>query len=384
MLVGCAGLLVRSFISLRTIDPGFRTENRQTFDIALPDVQYNSAAKRALFFSEFLARVRSMPGVKSAAATTGVPMGSFVYGMSVTSIDGRTLTPTQQDQLSSQIRRVSDGYFNVLGIPIRAGRGITSEDRFGREPVVVLNESAARRLVPGGDAIGHTVAIGTTFEHEPGLPVGHGKVVGIVGDVRQFGLTNPPAPEMYFAIDQYPPDFGTVAVQSSLQPAVLTAGVTRILREIAPDVAAFHVTTMDALEGASIGRPRFLMGLLAIFAGVAVAMAIIGLYGVIAFGVGERTKEIGIRVALGAQQHAVARMVIADGLVLGALGVVGGLAISGAAVRGLQSVLYGIKPLDPLTFAITGAVMLGATLLATWLPARRAARLDPVTAIRFE
>jgi ABC-type antimicrobial peptide transport system permease subunit len=208
--------------------------------------------------------------------------------------------------------------------------------------------------------------------------------VGIVGDVREFGLSSPPVPETYFALDQFPPDFGTITLESRQQPATLVAATRKILAASAPDVAIFRVTTLDALEAASIGRPRFIMTLLAMFAGIAIVMAIVGLYGVIAFGVGERTREIGVRVALGAQRHDIARLVVSDALILGAIGVVSGLGISVATSRALQSLLYGVRPADTLTFAATGASMLAAALVAAWLPARRATRLDPVAAIRSE
>ena len=225
-----------------------------------------------------------------------------------------------------QVRRVSDDYFRTLGIPIREGRGITTEDRAGRQRVVVVNEAAARLLIPSGSPIGHTVTIGTTFGLA-GSRAG-GEIVGIAGDVREFALGRPPVPEMYLAIDQFPPDFATVVVQSAQEPGAVTAAARKILSEVAPEVAAFHITAVDALEAASIGRPRFLMTLLGLFAGVAITMAIIGLYGVIAFGVGERTREIGVRVALGAQPADVTRLVVADGLRLGVVGVVIGLTLS--------------------------------------------------------
>jgi putative ABC transport system permease protein len=187
-------------------------------------------------------------------------------------------------------------------------------------------------------------------------------------------------PETYFAIDQFPPDFGTFTIESRQTPATLVAAVRKILAASAPDVAIFRVTTMDALEAASIGRPRFIMTLLAMFAGIAIVMAIVGLYGVIAFGVGERTREIGVRVALGAQRRDVAQLVVSDALFLGGIGVVSGLIIAFVTSRALQSLLYGVRPVDAPTFVATGVSMLVAALVAAWLPARRATRLDPLEA----
>ena len=382
VLVSCAGLLLRSFLALRAVDPGFRPENRVVFDVDLPDVQFNSAERCALFFSDFLTKLRAMPGVQRAAASTGVPMSGFRYSISAHSLDGRDLSSDEQDRLSTQVRRVSDDYFRVMGMQLRAGRTLTRADRSGTAPAIVVNEAAARLYVPSGDAIGHSVLIGTSFA--PGRPRAGGQIVGIVGDVRDDGLSRKPVPEIYMAIDQFPPDFGTITIQSTQGPTTLVAAARRVLAASAPDVAIFHVTTMDALEAASIGQPRFIMTLLALFAGIAIVMAIIGLYGVIAFGVGERTREIGVRIALGAQRTDVARLVVSEALLLGAVGVLSGLAISLATSRALQSLLYGVRPVDALTYLATAAAMLVAALTAAWLPARRATRLDPVTAIRAE
>ncbi len=382
VLVSCAGLLLRSFLALRAVDPGFRSENHLVFDVDLPDVQFNSAERCALFFSDFLTKIRAIPGVQHAAASTGVPMSGFRYSISAYSLDGRHLSSDEQDRLSTQIRRVSDDYFGVMGMQLLAGRPLTAADRGGTAPVIVVNEAAARLFVPTGDAIGHTVLIGTSFA--PGRPRAGGQIVGIVGDVRDVGLSRQPVPAMYLVIDQFPPDFGTITIQSTQDAATLVATARRILAASAPDVAIFHVTSMDALKAASIGRPRFIMTLLALFAGIAIVMAMIGLYGVIAFGIGERTREIGVRIALGAQRSDVARLVVSDALILGAVGVASGLAISIAASRTLQSLLYGVRPVDALTYVATGTSMLAAALLAAWLPARRATRLDPVAAIRAE
>jgi putative ABC transport system permease protein len=384
VLVSCAGLLVRSFLALRAVDPGFQATNRVVFDVGLPDVQFDTPEKQALFFSDLLAKIRAIPGVQHAAASTGVPMSGFRYSFSARAFDGRTLSSQEGDHLSTQVRRVSDDYFRVMGIPIRAGRGLGPKDRRGAQPVLVVNEAAARLLAPVGSPIGHNLEISTTFAPGPGRPRASGQIVGVVGDVRDFSLSSQAVPEIYFALDQYPADFGTITIQSTLDPVALTNTARKILAASAPDVAVYHQTTLGALEEASIDQPRFIMTLLAVFAAVAIVMAIVGLYGVIAFGVGERTREIGVRIALGAQRGDVARLVVSDALLLGAVGVAAGLAVSLATTRVLENLLYGVRPGDALTFVVTGIAMLMAALLAAWLPARRATRLDPVVAIRSD
>jgi len=382
VLVTGAGLLLRSFLTLRSVDPGFVATQRVTFDVSLPDVKYDTPEKCAAMLAEFLGKVRALPGIQSAAATTGVPFSQKGYSMSMYAVDGHQLSTAEQDRLSTEVRRVTGDYFHTMGIPMRAGRSIAETDRAGAAQAVVVNEATAKLLAPGQTAIGHTVTIGTTFGLNRGRATG--QIVGIAQDAKGVGLAAAPVPELYLSFDQYPADYASLIVHTTDQSERVISGVRQALDQIDPEVPIYHVHTMDDLLASSIARPRFLTVLVGLFAGVAVVLAVIGLYGVIAYGVGERTREIGIRIALGAQVADVLQGVLRDGFVLGITGLSIGLVASLGAVRGLRGLLYGIHPFDGLTFMLTSAGILAAVMLAAWFPARRAARLDPVQAIRSD
>ena len=382
VLLTGAGLLLRSFVSLRAVDPGFATAGRMTFGVSLPDARYGKPEKSAAFMHDLLTRVRALPGVQRAGFGMILPLDGSSYGISAQTIDGRTLPNDEQDRLVTQIRVVSPQWLEAMGIPLRRGRTIEESDRFGAPNVVVMNESAARLVFGTADPLGHTFTIGTRF----GLGRGYagGTIVGVVGDVRNDGLAKPPSPTIYLAHDQWPIGSGSVVMQTVGEPAGLVAPSRDALAAIDPDVPLFRARTMDDITAASVARPRFLTTLLGIFATVAAILAAIGLYGVIAYAVGERTREIGIRVALGARDVDVLGLVLRGGLALATAGVAIGLVGSVATSRLLRGLLYGVGPFDVATFTLTAALVLGVALLATWLPARRAARLDPVEALRVE
>ncbi|HET7459302.1 MAG TPA: ABC transporter permease [Gemmatimonadaceae bacterium] len=382
VLLTGAGLLLKSFVALRAVDPGFATAQRMTFGVSLPEARYDKPEKSAAFVADLESRLRATPGVRNVGLVSGLPLTGYSFSITAHTIDGRELPDAEQDRLVTQIRVVTPDWFRTMGIPLVRGRGITTADRAGAPNVVVMNASAAKLVFGGGDPIGHTFVIGTTF----GLGRGRagGSVVGVVGDVRDAGLAQPASPTIYLAYDQYPVGGGSFVVQTSGAPTAITPIARDALAAIDPDVPLFEARTMDDVATASIARPRFLTTLLGIFAAVAAALAAIGLYGVIAYAVGERTREIGIRVALGAARGDVLRLVLRGGLALAAAGIAIGLAGSVATSRLLRGLLYGVGPLDAATFVLTAALVLGVATLATWLPARRAARLDPVEALRVE
>ncbi|MDB4908839.1 MAG: permease [Gemmatimonadetes bacterium] len=381
VLLTSAALLVRSFTQLVSVEPGFSTADRITFGVSLPTAGYETPEKQARFTADLLDRLKTLPGVTDVGAVSGLPLSDYSYGLSIHSVDGRQLADVANGP-SAQVRIVTPQFLRAMGIPVRSGRGISDEDRFGAPNVAVLNESAARMLFPEGNAERHSVLIGSTF----GLGRGRagGQVVGVVGDTHEAGLDAPVAPMIYLAQDQFPSSYFSVIVHGTAAPALVIPSARAALASVDPSVPLFAALTMEQIVASSVARPRFITTLLGIFAVLAAALAAIGLYGVIAYAVGERTREIGIRVALGARQADVLKLVLAGGLVLTATGLGLGLLGSLASSRLLAGFLFGVKPLDVTAFALTALIVVAASLLATWLPALRAARLDPVEALRAE
>lgn len=379
VLVTSAGLLVRTFSALRTVDLGYQTDHRVTFDIEVPVTRYDSPDKRAAYFVTLMDALRALPGVHRVGATSVMPLSGNAFSMSSYALDGVKLSDDDMDRFSMQVRIASPGYIASMGIPLQSGRWFTADDRRGTQPVVVLNEAAAKMLFQG-EAIGHSVSIGTTFGLGPDRA--GGTIVGIVGNTHeQPDLTAPVKPMLYFAHAQFPIESWSVVVSTTL-PSV--APIRDAVRALDPDVPMYHLSTMAQLADDAVARSRFVMLLLELFATVAITMAVVGLYGVIAYSVGARTREIGVRMALGARQDQVLRLVIRDGFRTGVAGVAVGLAGSLAATRLLQGLLFGVSPVDLPTLLGTCMLVGLATLAASWIPAWRASQVDPVVAIKTE
>jgi len=382
VLLTGAGLLLRSFMLLSAVDPGFAAQERLTFSVSLPDARYETPEKSAAFITELLSRLLALPGVRDAGVVSGLPLTGYSYGISAHDLDGRVLENAESDRLSTQIRIVSPDYFRTMGIPVKLGRGITDADRHGAPTVVVMNESAARLVFPASSPLGHQFTLGTSF----GLKRGRagGEVVGVVGDTHDAELERSAVPTVYLSHDQYPVGSVSVVVRATAAPATLIAPARSALAALDPDVPLYEPRTMTEVVDASMNRQRFITTLLGIFAAIAALLAGIGLYGVIAYSVGERTREIGIRVALGAVRGDVLRLVLRGGMTLAVIGVVIGLAGSTITTRLLGGLLYGVKPLDVTTLVLTTVLVLGSALLAIAVPAYRATRLDPLEALSQE
>jgi hypothetical protein len=300
--------------------------------------------------------------------------------MSAYALDGVHLSDDEQDRLSTQLRIATPGYLATMGIRLESGRWFSDADRLGTQPVAVVNEAAAQLIAPGKTAIGHSITIGTTL----GLSddrVG-GTIVGVVGNTHErTDLRTPVRPMLYLAHAQFPLDYWSI-VAATASPSI--APMRAALATLDPNVPLYHPSTMARLADEAVSRSRFVMLLLEIFATVAITMAVVGLYGVIAYSVGQRTREIGVRMALGARADQVLRLVITDGVVTGAIGVAIGLVGSLAASRLLRGLLFGVGPTDLVTFGVTCVLAGAATIAATWVPAWRASRVDPVVAIKSE
>jgi len=374
LLIG-AGLMIRTIVRLQGLDPGFRPEKVMTLKTALSRQKYGELPRRAAFYREVLERVRALPGVAAAGYTTSVPL-VWRGGTNGFTVEGQPRAPGRD----ANHRQISPDYFRTMGIPLRAGRIFDEHDGPNALPVAMINETMAGKFWPGGEALGKRFKLGG-----PDAP--WMTVVGIVGDVRQMGLDVPVKAEMYFPYQQIDmfwaaPTF--LAIRSAGDPADLVAAVRREVRAVDPDQPISDVRTMEEILGREVAPRRLQMTLLAGFAGLALLLASLGIYGVISYAVSQRTPEIGIRMALGARPRDVLGMVVGGGLRLAALGVGIGLAAALALTRVMASLLYGVSTTDPLTFVSIPLLLLAVALAASYLPARRALRVDPVAALRSE
>lgn len=381
LLVG-AGLLVKSFVRLQRVDPGFDPAHVLTFGVSLPGASYATPQQSALFYQQLTERLAALPGVRSAGAVFGLPLTGFGYSMSVYELDGRVLSQEEQDILSVQIRIVTPDYFRAMGVPIRRGRGILPSDRTGAPPVMVVNETAAKQVWPGQDPLGHRLIIGSRLGF--GGDRAGGEVVGVIGDLKERGLSLPARPTIYLSHSQYPMGFMGVAIRASGDPLALAEPARATLAATDPDVPLFRLRSMEQLRAASVAQPRLYTQLLAVFSLVAILLAGVGLYGVLAQTVAQRGRELGVRMALGASARDVVGMVVQQAARLAGAGVVLGLAAGFAGARLLSTLLFGVKPSDPGTFAAVGTGLFLVALLASVIPARRATKVDPMEALRTE
>ena len=386
LLVGAA-LLMRTFHDSLTVKPGFQTHNLLTMGMAVTGVRFQKTAAVAEVVREGRQRLESLPGVEVAAAACCLPLEGG-YGLPF-NIEGRESNGPYTG--GGAWRSISPGYFEALQIPLLRGRTFTERDDGSAERVVVINEALAKRFWPKGDELGARMTIakgmGPQFE-DPAR-----EVVGVVGDVRDNGLNYDPAPTMYVPLAQVQDRLTALdaalipmqwLVRTRVEPHSLAGEIERELRDASGGIPVGTVRSMDEVLAHSIAGEEFNMTLLSSFAGIALVLSAIGVYGTMAYSVQQRTQEIGIRMALGASPQEVRWMVVAHGAVLGLMGVAMGVAGGLALTRVMQSLLYGVKPWDPLTFAATAAILSVVAVVAGYFPARRASRVDPLVALRYE
>ncbi|HEX5706976.1 MAG TPA: ABC transporter permease [Pyrinomonadaceae bacterium] len=379
LLIG-AGLLLNSFLRLRRVDPGFRADNLLTMSIVLPQTKYPDYARRAAFYDELVARVEALPGVKSAAVANWIPL--VLQGDSITvAVEGRPDPgPTQRPGVVTRV--VSPGYFRTMSIELLQGRPLDAQDRADTPNVAVISETMARRLWPGEGPLGKRLTPGSPDTANPDDWV---TVVGVARDVRQFELVADPKPQMYLSYAQagfFAPRH--LVVKTEVEPLGLASAVRGAVWGIDKDQPVSNVRTMEDVLSESIAPERFSMMLLGIFAALALVLAAVGVYGVMSYSVAQRTREIGIRMALGAQPRDVLKLAVGQGLKLVAVGVAAGLVAAALLTRVMSSLLFGVSATDPLTFAAISLVLVGVGVLASYIPARRATKVDPLTALRYE
>jgi putative ABC transport system permease protein len=375
VLLTGAGLLIKSFINLQRVDPGFNAENVLTMRLSLPSYKYAQPDQQKAFTSDLLQRVKNLPGVESAAISTALPL-STVESASSFLLEGQ-LPPSDGSSFPiADFRTVSPDYFRVLHIPVLKGRVFTDADTKDVPNVAVINQTMARNVFGDQDPIGKRMFIGGDKNAS--------SIVGVVGDVRHKSLESEPKPEMYVTYLQAPPTFYTLAVRTKLEPASMVGAVRNEILAIDKDQPVSAVKTMSEMRSESLAPLRFNTVALSIFAGLGLILAAVGIYGVMAYSVGQRTHEIGIRMALGAQPGAVLRLILRQGMLLVLIGVVVGLALSFGLTRIMASFLYGVTATDPATFVFVAVVLSLVALLANYIPARRATKVDPLIALRNE
>ena len=380
VLVTGAGLLLRSFALLRAVDPGFRTDGVTTFSVLLPSTRYEGPAQWVAFTGDLLDRLHRIPGVSSAATSFSLPLSGDSFGFTFT-ISGRE-TGSGADEPRAQVRVASDEYFATMGIPLVRGRLFDAREQRGGHQVLVISAELARRYFPNEDPIGRVLQTGWG-NGDPTRSFG-GEVIGVVGDVRQSAMEKDVTPHMYMSATQWPLDEYDVVVRATTPFAEVVSGARGVLRALDPDIPLGGARPLSDLVDGALGHRRFYLLLLGAFAGVAMALALIGIYGVMAYGVRMRRQEIGVRLALGSSRAGVVRLVLGDGLRLVAAGVALGAVAALALTRLLASLLYEVRATDPVTFVLAALALVAAATMACVVPARAAAALDPIETIRAD
>jgi putative ABC transport system permease protein len=374
LLVG-GGLLVRSFTRLLNVSPGFNPENILTFRVQLPDAKYPKKEDNQAFFRELFARVGALPGVESVGSTLSLPLTNNASNLQFR-LDGQAQDPGTKPS-SAQYNIVSPDYFRTMGIPVLRGRVFTAADTNDSQPVLVINQAMARRFWPDTDPIGQRIVV-SDRQSAPR------EIVGVIGDIRQTALDKAANPEMYTCLFQKGVGSASLVVRSKMAPLSLTSAVTEQVHSLDKDLPVQGVLSMEEVIGTSVGSRRFSTYLFTLFSLLALVLATVGIYGVMSYNVAQGTREIGIRMAIGARPLDVLKLVLGAGMrqvLLGAaIGIVGALLLT----RFLASLLYGVTAYDPVTFAGVVILLAGVALAACYIPARRAMRVDPMIALRYE
>ncbi|MGH9822815.1 MAG: ABC transporter permease, partial [Blastocatellia bacterium] len=372
LLVG-AGLMMKSFLSLRSVNPGFNPANLLVANINLPQSKYHKAADIAEFYRRLVENADKLPGAVSAAAVQAVPLGTG-NSRTMIAIDGRPLPPIGQRPIVF-LNIITPDYFKTMGIPILEGRVFTEQDNATAPVAVIINQSFAKRFFPGERPIGKRVLMGQNQPRE---------IVGVVGDVREVGLDQAPSEGFYLSAEQRPEAAMSVVVKTAVPPLSLGEALSANVLEIDRDQPVANLRTMDQVVSSSISNRRLTLVLLGVFAAVALVLAGIGIYSVMAYSVTQRTREIGLRLALGAESRDVMKLIIGDGLIMALIGVGLGLAGAFALTRLMVSLLFGVSATDPVTFAAIPIMLIAVAALASFFPARRALKVGPVIALRDE
>jgi putative ABC transport system permease protein len=377
-----AALLVKSFHQLTAIQPGFDPHGVLTAQVALPLDQYQTPDRQRAFFEQLVQRLQALPGVASAAATATVPLRGNVQMISTIQVEGQpAINPLMAKVPTARINSVTPGYFSALRIPLIDGRLLDERDGADAPKSVVVNQAFVRRFFEKEDPIGKRFT--AKFSPGPEDPPTW-TIVGVINDTKQQGLAADVTPEVTASASQWPRFMMTLVLRTAVDPVSLVSAVRQQVSALDKNIPVYAVQTMDDLFSAEVASQRFNAGALAGFAGFAVLLAAVGIYGVMAYAVSQRTREMGVRIALGAGRGNVLRMILSQGFRLALIGAGLGLAASFVLTRLMTGLLFGVKPSDPLTFVLVTAALLAVALAACWIPAHRATRVDPVVALRYE
>ena len=377
LLMG-AGLLINSFMHLRNLHPGFRANHLLTMKIPLSEVKYPDKERRSPFYAEVLRRVQALPGVQSAAVAGNLPLTYDGDSMPI-GIEGRTDPPPDQ-RPDVILRVVGPGYFSTMGIPLVRGRDFREQDKADSARVVIVSEKTARHFWPGENPIGKRLKPGSTNRNIPWI-----EIIGVVKDVRQNDFVSEPKMQMYMPYQQlnsFAPN--ALVVRTNVEPLSLAGAVRNAIWAVDKDQPVSNLRSMDEIVSEAVARQRFSMLLLGIFAALAMVLAAVGIYGVMSYSIAQRTREIGLRIALGAQKSDVLKMILRQGLRFVAAGLAIGLAASFALTRVMASLLFGISATDPATFVSISLMLIAVALLASYIPAVRAMKIDPMLALRYQ
>ena len=378
VLLVVAGLLIQSLWRLRNVNSGLQPKNVLTFNLALPEIKYNWE-RQSQFFIDLKSRLEATPGVQSASTIYPLPLNGDRFVISF-EIEGRPMAP--KDHPSGEFFTTGVGYFRTMGIPIIKGRDFDDRDKHGSTPVVIVTETFARQIFPNEDPIGKRIKPGiSSIDNEDSMMR---EIIGVVGDVRNQNLSTESKKAYYVPQTQVPFSQMVAVIKTNGEPHGMISGVTKDVAAMDGDIPLFGVKTMEEYLSASVAAPRFNTTLLSIFAGVALVLTIVGLYGVMSYSVVQRTNEIGIRLALGAQSRDVLLMIVKQGSKLIIVGLVIGLAGAFAATRVIGSLLFGVTTKDPFTFVAAAVLLAIVALLACYVPAWRATKVDPLEALRYE
>jgi putative ABC transport system permease protein len=376
LLVG-AGLMIQSFLRLRSVDIGLNTKNVLTATVLLPRAKYTKDDQRSAFYKQLVERVRTLPGVEAASATGTLPLGGNTWGRSLT-VEGYPVMPVGQAP-SIQHTVVTPDYFRTMGITLLAGRDFNDADTQDSQNVTIIDERLARQYWPNQSPLGKRVRFGPPEDNEPWFTI-----VGVVSAVRHQRMQEETRPSVYLPHQKIPVGGMTLVARTSANPKDFTGAIRREVAQLDPDLPVSEVATMEEVVAESIWQPRLYAMLFAVFAGGALLLALIGIYGVMAFLVQTRTHEIGVRMALGASARDVFNLIVGRGMKLTVVGVLIGVAGAIALTRLMHSLLFNTSATDPFTFILISLLLSVAAFLACYIPARRAAKVDPLVALRYE